>query len=421
MKLISARALGSAAACTTVLAGVLVGGAGVSAATVPSAITAVHVDTSTASSGERIQVDVEWAVPDRSQQGDTFTLQLPPEMSPISTSFTLADTDGRVVATAHVSADGLATFTLTDFVTDHPFDVHGSAYFWSEFHSAAPEGTIVPLTFTADGAVPFDETITVADVPTIDRTRPSKAAEWTDIDDQGLTQPDGAITWTIASPRGPFSSLAFRDQAQPGQQVDCSAPIRVRHTATTDRRGYLTDLTAVDSQDYTVTCTPELLSVSMNRPVADDEIVQVKFRNTITDPMLDVYRNSVEVTAGTESWRTPGSLRRMGAGGDGTGTGIDAPATVPPTPETPEVPSSPSTSEVPPTPSTSEVPPTPSAPPAVPPTPSAPPAETGSLATTGADVSPWVAGSGLLLVVGGTALLAIRAARRRRQGTTDGE
>lgn len=315
------RALAATGASTALLACSLAAASAASAATIDGAITSAEVVQSSADAGSDVQIDLAWSVPDDSRAGDTFTLQLPPELLALTQGFALTDADGAKVAEASLSPEGLATFTLTDYVTTHPLSVHGTAHFWAEFQTTQT-GTTVPITFTGDGGVTFDDGIEATGVPGIDRTAPSKAGAWTDLADQGMTHPQGALQWTVASPRGPFSSLVFDDPAQPGQEVDCTSPILVRHTSTADADGFLTDLVPVDAGDYTVDGTAQQLTVTMGRAVADGEIVQVKFQNSVTDPSLDVYRNTLSVTADGESWSTPGSVRRLSAGGEGAGTGV---------------------------------------------------------------------------------------------------
>src|SRR5690606_28809616 len=161
--------LAGAAAFIALLAGTAIGAPAASAATIPGAITNVQVEQDSARSRTEVQVNLDWSVPNDSKAGDTFSLQLPAELATVTTAFQLKSPDGSVVAEAAVSPSGLATFTLSDFVTPPPLDVHGQAHFWATFNSDAPDGTSVPLTFTTDDKT-YNDAITVIGAPVLDHT-----------------------------------------------------------------------------------------------------------------------------------------------------------------------------------------------------------------------------------------------------------
>ena len=98
-------------------------GAGTARAdTIAGAITSITTTSTDTAQWDRVDFACTWAVPDGSSPGDTFGLQLPPELRWFgSTDFDLEDPDGQAVARAHADDDGSVVFTLTDYVL-HPPD-----------------------------------------------------------------------------------------------------------------------------------------------------------------------------------------------------------------------------------------------------------------------------------------------------------
>lgn len=298
-----------------------VGSAGsAAAAEIADAITAVSVVEDAAAYGDRVRVDVTWALPDTVRAGDTFWLQLPDELARRNTTFDLRAPSGAVVATAVVATTGRVTFTVTDFVENHD-QVSGSAYFSTTFVSQADGGEVLTLDFPTSGVVHTDQ-ITVTGFDPIDRDHPVKAGFWTDPDDQGLATPAGALTWAVASPRGPADTVRFSDEADAGQAFDCGS-VAVERTTTVDPfSGFLLDLVAVPAAEYTLTCTAQAWSVELDRPLADAEIVQVLVQADITDPTLSDYTNDATVTVGSTTGGTTATVSRFDAGGVGDGDGM---------------------------------------------------------------------------------------------------
>lgn len=297
----------------------LVPALGASAAEIPDAITAVEVTATSAEYGDQIRVDVRWALPDSAAAGDTFWLQLPPELARRTTTFELSAPDGAVVARAVVAASGRVTFTVTDFVETHD-QVAGSAYLVATFVAQSTGGETLTLTFPTSGSV-FTDKIEVNGFSPIDRSGPVKAGFWTDPDDQGLTTPEGALTWAVASPRGPSDRVEFRDTANTGQSFRCTDLVVERTTRVDPFSGYLLDLTPVPESEYTAVCSPDAWSVTLDRALAEGEIVQVSLTADITDPTLPEYTNDAEVTTTTTGTATSATVSRFDAGGVGDGDG----------------------------------------------------------------------------------------------------
>jgi len=290
------------------------------ASEVPDAITSVTVVEDAAQYGDQVRIDVAWALPDTVAAGDTFWLQLPDEFTRHSTTFDLRSPSGDVVATALVAADGRVTFTATSFVETHD-GVAGSAYFLVTFSSETSGGETITLEFPTSTTVHSDQIEVIPFTP-IDRTRPVKAGFWTDPDDQGLTSPEGALTWSVASPRGPADQLGFRDDATAGQAFRC-ADLVVERTTTVDAfSGFLLDLVPVPAAEYDLTCSASGWELVLNRPLGADEIIQVTLTADITDPTRSSYANEAVVTTGTTDRPTTATVSRFDAGGVGDGDGM---------------------------------------------------------------------------------------------------
>lgn len=298
----------------------LLPGSPASAAEIPGAITSVAVTEDVVQYGDQLRVEVAWSLPDTVAAGDTFWLQLPDEFSRRSTTFDLRSPAGDVVATAVVASDGRVTFTSTNFVETHD-RVAGTAYFFVTFTSETTGGEVVTLEFPTSTTVHTD-TITVTPFGAIDRSHPVKAGFWTDPDDQGLSDPEGALTWSVASPRGPADQLRFDDATNAGQAFRC-AEVRVERTTSVDPfSGFLLNLSPVPASDYTFTCTRQAWELVLRRPLAADEIVQVSVTADVTDPTRESYTNEALVTTGTTEQASTATVSRFDAGGVGDGDGM---------------------------------------------------------------------------------------------------
>ena len=139
------RTVTSVSACLA-LSAVGIAAAPVDAADLADPITELTVSGQAAVPGDVLTLSAAWQVPDHSAAGDSFTLHLPAELVPLATDFPLATEAGDVVATAHV-ADGKVTVTLTDFVTTHPINIHGSLRFSARVVDSAQPGTRITVSW----------------------------------------------------------------------------------------------------------------------------------------------------------------------------------------------------------------------------------------------------------------------------------
>jgi len=373
------------------------------AAELPDAITSITLTgSSVVGQWERVDLACTWAVPDGSQPGDTFTMQLPPELRWFgSTDFEVVSPSGDVVATAHAYPDGHVVFTLTDFVLTHPHDVHGACTFSTQFISVqSPPGQIdlafdVGSTVLRVPIVVTDPCVSGCDGPL---TGPLKDTWWVDAGQTTLQS-------VIRADTGPSLSndVIISDDPGAGIALDCSTAYVVVGQ-NVGASGYLVAPFHTAQYPATIVCSPTGLTASWaNLP--PNERLEVWVRSVVTDATLTEYSNHGSVEqAGTTAPVTSVVGRTTASG---TGNGTPMPTATPPTPTptlTPTPTSTPTTSTPTPTGSatTSHTenpppPPTPSAP-STPPT-SSQTSPSGALPETGFD-------HGALAVLGACMVLA---------------
>lgn len=112
---------------------------------IPNAIDSVQTQ-GTVRVGDGFRLVATWSVPDHSQPGDTFTLTLPPELTPLQRTFPITTPDGSVVATAE-AVDGNVVVTLSDFVSTHPTNISGRMEFNALVSADATPGQPLTITF----------------------------------------------------------------------------------------------------------------------------------------------------------------------------------------------------------------------------------------------------------------------------------
>ena len=67
------------------------------AAEIQASITDLSVSHTGATIGDSVRITAGWSIPDGAQPGDTFSVQLPPELTPVQTEFDLLDGETVVV------------------------------------------------------------------------------------------------------------------------------------------------------------------------------------------------------------------------------------------------------------------------------------------------------------------------------------
>jgi hypothetical protein len=263
-------------------------------------------------------VDLDWAVPTSAKSGDTFSLQLPPELQAVSRSFDLLAPDNSVVATA-VENNGIVTFTLTSYADTHTA-IKGTAFFTVRFDLDNISGAgPVPLKFTSGSSV-FPDSVTLVLTGNVDRTRPHKSGSWTDpvLKDSGSGV--DALTWNVDSTVGPFDTMAVEDDVSAGQAFDC-ATLTFQLASGVDQYGSLTGLHKLPAkQVISSSCTTTKLLVTAG-PALTGQVIRVHIESSITDPSLATYTNSATVTIDGKTYNSvSGKVERDNAGGNGGGT-----------------------------------------------------------------------------------------------------
>lgn len=285
-----------------------------SAASIGNAVTGVNVVETTASQSEAMRLDLTWAVPATARAGDTFTLQLPGALTSLTTGFDLKAPDGSLVATAKV-VNGLVTFTLTNYVDTH-VKVHGTAYFsvrWSKSESAVTGP--VTLTFKA-GSETFHDTVTKTGTTGRPHTAPHKNGFFTHI---GTVTGTDALTWTLDSSSGPFTTARFTDHLGPGQTYDCGSV--AYRLVTIGSSGAVTSVSTLPSGRVIAhSCSTSSLSATLG-PASSGEVLQLFYRTNVTDGSLSAYSNSAQITInGSTTSTVSRSVQVHAAGGNGSGS-----------------------------------------------------------------------------------------------------
>ncbi|MGF6834594.1 hypothetical protein QF015_002777 [Paenarthrobacter sp. TE4293] len=401
------------------------------AAALTDAEVTLRTESVVSSQWDKVDLTCEWSVPDNSQPGDTFSIQLPPELRWFGvTSFDLQNPDGQTVATATANDSGLVVFTLTDFVAEHPLNVGGTCSFSTQYSVDPGDGETKELSFTVGSSV---VRVPVVVEPCTSECGPSiptsagKAMWWVDPAQTVLE----SIFYMPPMPSG-TNDVVVTDTPAAGMEIDCSQVTpRVGRVLNDD--GNIAE--PYDNERYPVIldCTPQRLTATWTG-LPRGEHAELYVVTRVTDTALDVYENSGTVSiAGQE---TPVGAQTRRSSGSGTGNGTPTPSATPtPTPtltETPTPTPSPSTATATATPTPTPSPSTTTAAPSASPEPtssttspvlvvpteipSEPVAEkpvaeepTEALATTGARGTAFVFVAAALLAVG--SLLAFVGAR----------
>ncbi|HEV7171399.1 Ig-like domain-containing protein [Pedococcus sp.] len=407
-----ARALTVIAALSITLGAAVVAALPGQASVIVGAITSITTSATQVQQYDRVDLDCTWAVPDGSQPGDTFTMQLPSQLRWYgSSTFPLKSPDGQTVAIAQAASNGLVTFALTSYVLTHSVNVHGTCMFSTQYFLATT-GKNVILNFTVGAQVIPLEVGTGA--PCTQGCPPAhnsalKTMWWTD----GRQQSTGS---RIEAPptTADVSTVTLTDTPGPGLAIDCTsvAPAIGR---TLDSDGHVVQPGDAVRHPAKVVCTPASLKVAWTGLPAG-EYTEVALVNTVTDPTLASYSNSGTVTVNGVISPVGSHLARTDGGGTGVGSTptptTTSPTTTPPT-TTPST-TAPPTTTTPPTatapvtadhatPTTTQAPvQTVSA--TAGPTPGGPAATAPTLAFTGAATVPSFLVALLLVGLGGAAL-----------------
>ena len=384
---------------------------------------------------DQVDLSCTWSVPDHSKPGDTFELQLPPQLRWFGTaSFDLNNPDGDTVAKAEASDSGLVVFTLTDFVQTHQFDIGGTCSFTTQYSADPGNSTANQLDFVIGDTVvrvPVDIKPCTSDCAPVP-TSPGKAMWWADAEQTRLE----SIVY-MPPMQSDTNDVVVTDSPAAGMEIDCDE-ITPRVGKVLNAQGNIIDPMDTDKYPAVVECTPGKVTATWTG-LPKGERVELFVVAAVTDPNLDSYTNTGTVTiSGVESAISAETKRTFA---DGSGDATTGPTATPKPTATPTVTPKPTatptvTPTATPTPTPTPTQATPSTTPATPtaspstslttsapvvvvPTPTATtPAAGGSegeLATTGANGTVFIAVAAGFLAVGSLlAFAATRSAARRR-------
>lgn len=398
---------------------------GAHAADIPGAVTSIATDKIEYAYGESVKLTFAWAVPDSAVAGDSFSIDLPPELLPVSTAtIVLRAPDGALVATGIWSGSHVEFF-LTDYVESHT-DVSGTGYFSSDWNYSeiGTEGKGLDLSINGfvihvdvdpqgdPGVHPIDEPF-------------GKYATWND-SDQGESHPVDAISWKInlpSSSSGFAGPLTLTDTPSAGSSIDCTDKLgNLYFTSWVDLDNGIDSFPISWSRVSNFTCTPQGFSFDLDSIQPNEHLV-FYYLGSIDTPGLSTYGNTAKLTSPDTNLKTKTSIARSDAGGDGSGTTPTAPPVEPteePTAPPIEPTEEPTTPQAPPTEPT-EVPTAtpepfiaPTTPPAatLPAAGSNPPGPVATLPSTGSDGAPSMIAAAVTLTGVGIAMLIVLARRR---------
>ncbi|MGA8790281.1 MAG: Ig-like domain-containing protein [Paenarthrobacter sp.] len=291
-----------------------------SAAELKDAEITLKTESVVSSQWDQVDLTCEWSVPDNSRPGDTFSIQLPPELRWFgATSFDLQNPDGETVATAMANDSGLVVFTLTDFVAEQPLNVGGTCSFSTQYSVDPGDSEIEELSFNVGSTV---LRVPVAVQPCTSECGPTlpteagKAMWWTDPAQTVLE----SVFYMPPMPAR-TNDVVVTDTPSTGMEIDCSR-ITPRVGFVLNADGNITEPYANEQHPATLDCTPEKLTASWSR-LPEGLHVELYVVTQVTEPAMDVYENSGTVTiSGRE---TPVTAQTRRSSGSGTGNGTPTP------------------------------------------------------------------------------------------------
>ncbi|BCW43511.1 Ig-like domain-containing protein [Arthrobacter sp. StoSoilB5] len=317
------------------------------AAVIPGAVVTISTDSVVTDQWDQVDLACQWSVPDNSQPGDTFNLQLPEQLRWFgAASFDLDNADGETVAKAAANDAGQVVFTLTAFVATHPNDVGGTCNFTTQYAAQPGTGGTTELTFTVGSTVVRVPVVVdgpcTKDCDPAPPTSAGKSMWWADAAQTELE----SIFYMPPMP-SESNDVVVTDTPAAGMEIDCSH-ITPRVGKVVSSSGNIID--PMDNEQYpaSVDCSPQEATVRWT-DLPKGERVELFVVTKVTDKKQDVYNNSGTVTIAGEETPVSAETRRTRADGTGDGTASPTPT---PTPST-------TTATPTPTPSTTTATPTP--------------------------------------------------------------
>lgn len=191
------------------------------AATLPDAEITLTTESVVSSQWDQVDLNCEWSVPDHSQPGDTFSVQLPPQLRWFGkASFDLDNSNGDTVATAVANDAGLVVFTLSDFVKTHPLNVGGTCSFSTQYSQVPTVGDTEELTFTVGSSVvrvPVAVEPCQKDCGPEAPTAAGKSMSWVD-----PAQTELRSVFTMPAMTADTNDVVVTDTPAAGMDIDCA-------------------------------------------------------------------------------------------------------------------------------------------------------------------------------------------------------
>lgn len=277
--------------------------------------------------GDEINITADWSVADNSvHSGDTFTMQLPVQLSGDST-FAMKNANGDIVANAVVK-DQTVTVTFTDFVDTHPLNIKGTMYFKARVANIGNAGEPFTITWGGVSSQPITPYIPA---PGVHDEHAFKRG-W--IDGRGVNQ------WSLEAP--------YRQ----GSPVVTDTPVDHSLKCETIQVGYMdiidngdgskkySDPHILDASQYNLTCSPSTFTVSYTG-LHENQVLGVLIDVDMDAPRDTNHNGSLEnsFTATVNGQSEGDTVFYANSGSGGTGSGENNPTptatstTTAPTPE----------------------------------------------------------------------------------------
>lgn len=304
------------------IATVLVGGAfgeRAAAAEIPDAVTGIRIVEAGTNVSGSLTMELDWTVPDGTKAGDTFVVQLPPELlAEPGATFEVTGPGGEVVATAEVVGDTVV-YTMTAFAEEHE-DVSGTAWLTLQWDTTqVSPGSTYDLTFTVG-------TTTYVDTATVDPADPKgPAGKWMNwvIDPPAPHGPDDHLHWGIRT--SVFTAddigrtVTIVDTAGTAQAIDCSS-ISTTILTSDPVEGLVWSGLLPPSRYINSSCTADESMVSfLVTESLVGHVVRLEGWSTVLDMSLSSYRNDGSVSIDGHTDPVYATARRLSGGGSGSG------------------------------------------------------------------------------------------------------
>lgn len=303
------------------------------AAEVPDAISNVRTTTTEVVAGQNFRLDFDWSVPDHTPAGSTFSLTLPAELENANTVvLTLRAPDGSPVAEG-VWSGRTVTFTLSDYVTTHPYSIAGTGWFMARVDTDTVGGGDADVTTTVAGTtLVIRQTAPdnggggeVDPTPKPPAERDAYKWGWFTRDDQGTVEQDDAILWVMSPPiySTDTARMVIVDEAPAGAGWEFSCgTARMEHFLENPTNTWFDTYTLADTDSPLVerfSCEPNRIElVLVNVPAYD--LFQIVVNANVTDTNRTSFSNTFSTT--TDDGRTAGDSTRVSLEGGGDGSGI---------------------------------------------------------------------------------------------------